>query len=167
MPDPKNYNPPMPLHLRRYQQQGDDHFITFSCHNRLPYLNTSAARDIFLKSLESTRRRYSFQVLGYVIMPEHVHLLLSEPTEKPLATALQALKLSVSKLSVPRPFWLTRYYDFNILTHNKLIDKLHYMHMNPVARGLVQAPQDWSHSSYRHYALNEISSVQITHPARQ
>jgi len=154
----------MPLHLRRYQQEGDDHFITFSCYDRKPYLNTPHARDILLGSLESTRKKYNFQVLGYVIMPEHVHLLISESREKPLATAIQALKLSVSKLSITHPFWLTRYYDFNVFTHNKLIEKLQYMHMNPVARGLVSTREDWPHSSYRHYSLNESSPVQITHP---
>ena len=154
----------MPLHLKRYQQEGDDHFITFSCHNRNPFLNTASARDIFLHSLESTRKKYKFEVLGYVVMPEHVHLILSELPEKSLATAIQALKLSVSKLSTPRPFWLTRYFDLNVFTHNKLIDKLHYIHHNPVARGLVKAPQDWPHSSYRHYTLNEPIPVQITHP---
>jgi putative transposase len=152
----------MPLHLERHQQEGDDHFITFSCHDRKPYLNTPSVRDIFEHSLESTRKRYTFEVLGYVIMPEHVHMLLSEPETKPLATALQALKLSVSKLSTPKPFWQTRYYDFNVFTHNKRVEKLKYMHRNPVTRGLVANPEDWPHSSYRHYALNEPTKIQIT-----
>ncbi len=154
----------MPSNLRRYQQEGDDHFITFSCYDRNPYLSTPASRDIFLESLESTRKKYDFQILGYVIMPEHVHLLISESGDRPLATALQALKLSVSKLSTQHPFWLTRYYDFNVFTHNKVIEKLQYMHMNPVARGLVSTREAWPHSSYRHYLLNESSPVQITHP---
>jgi len=154
----------MPLHLKRYQQEGDDHFITFSCHNREPHLNTPSARNIFVQSLESIRKKYNFEVLGYVIMPEHVHLLLSEPETKPLATVLQALKLSVSKRSIPKPFWETRYYDFNVFTHNKRVEKLKYMHRNPVARGLVTAPEDWPWSSYRNYALNEPSPIQITQP---
>jgi putative transposase len=152
----------MPLGLKRYQQEGDDHFITFSCHDRKPYLNTPSARDIFERSLESTRERYKFELLGYVIMPEHVHLLLSEPETKPLATALHALKLSVSKLSNPRPFWQTRYYDFNVYTHDKRVEKLRYMHRNPVTRGLVANPEDWPHSSYRHYLTGEPTSIQIT-----
>jgi putative transposase len=154
----------MPSNLRRYQQEGDDHFITFSCYGREPYLNTPSARDTFLKSLEFVRKRYNFEVLGYVVMPEHVHLLVSESRDKPLATAIQALKLSVSKLMTPRPFWLTRYYDFNVFSHNKLVEKLHYMHMNPVERGLVSAPESWPYSTYRHYTLNEPTPVQITHP---
>ncbi len=154
----------MPTGLHRYQQEGDDHLITFSCYHRLPYLNIEAARNLFLTSLETTRKRYHFDVLGYVVMPEHVHLLVSEPQSKPLATALQALKLSVSKLSTQRPFWQARYHDFNVLTHNKRVEKLHYMHQNPVTRSLVSTPEDWPWSSYRHYHLDEPSVVKITSP---
>jgi len=154
----------MPLGLKRYQQEGDDHFITFSCYNREPYLNTPASRDTFLDSLELTRRRYRFEVLGYVVMPEHVHLLLSEPPDTSLSKALQSLKLSVSKRLVQRPFWHTRYYDFNVFTHNKRVEKLKYMHRNPVTRGLVENPEDWHWSTYRHYLLNESTKVQITQP---
>jgi putative transposase len=71
----------MPLGLRRYQQEGDDHFITFSCYDRQPYLATKHAKQTFLVSLEQTRAKYNFEVLGYVLMPEQVHLLLSEPPD--------------------------------------------------------------------------------------
>jgi putative transposase len=156
----------MPLHLKRYQQEGDDHFITFSCHHRQPHLNTPASRDIFEHSLELTRKRYQFEVLGYVIMPEHVHLLLSEPPKHPLSKALQSLKLSVSKRLPPTPFWQTRYYDFNVFTHNKRVEKIKYMHRNPVTRGLVKRPEDWPWSTYRHFLLDEPLHVQITHLSR-
>ena len=154
----------MPTGLHRYQQEGDDHLITFSCYHRLPYLNTLAARDLFLTSLEATRKRYHFDVLGYVVMPEHVHLLVGEPKGKPLAKALQALKLSVSKLSTQRPFWQARYHDFNVLTHKKRVEKLHYMHRNPVTRGLVSTPEHWPCSSHRYYSLDESGPVKITPP---
>jgi putative transposase len=77
---------------------------------------------------------------------------------------VQALKLSVSKRSTPKPFWETRYYDFNVFTHNKRVEKLKYMHRNPVTRGIVIAPEDWRWSSYRHYASNEPTTIQITKP---
>ena len=152
----------MPLGLKRYQQEGDDHFITFSCHHRKPYLNTPTARDIFLDSLERTRSRYQFEVLGYVVMPEHVHLLVSEPPDDPLSKAMQALKISVARRLTERPFWQTRYYDFNVFTRDKRIEKLKYMHRNPVKRGLVTQPEDWRWSSYRHYLLEEPTPVLIT-----
>ena len=132
----------MPLGLKRYQQEGDDHFITFSCHHRNPYLDTPTSRDIFLDSLERTRSRCQFEILGYVVMPEHVHLLVSEPPDDLLSKALQALKISVSRLLTERPFWQTRYYDFNVFTHDKRVEKLKYMHRNPVKRGLVTQPED-------------------------
>ena len=152
----------MPLGLNRYQQEGDDHFITFSCYERRPYLNTPASRDIFLDSLERTRKQYRFELLGYVVMPEHVHLFMNEPPDDPLSNALQALKISVSRRLKERPFWQTRYYDFNVFTHNKRVEKLKYMHRNPVTRGLVTNPEDWPWSSYSHYLLNEPTLVLIT-----
>ena len=151
----------MPSRLKRFQQAGDSHFLTFSCHARLPYLATPAARNLFLTSLEDTRRRYVFYLFGYVVMPEHVHLLISEPKHGTLASALQALKTSVAKQSAERPFWLPRYYDFNLRTEDKRVEKLRYMHRNPVKRGLVSKPEDWSWSSYRHYLRGEIGPVEI------
>lgn len=70
------------------------------------------------------RRRYVFFVFGYVVMPEHVHLLISEPRRGILDGAIQALKTSVAKQSRRRPFWLARYYDFNVHTKAKRIEKL-------------------------------------------
>jgi putative transposase len=106
----------MPFGLKRYQREGDDHFITFSCHHRKPYLDTPTSRDIFLDSLERTRSHYQFEILGYVVMPEHVHLLVSEPPNDLLSKALQALKISVARRLTERPFWQARYYDFNVFT---------------------------------------------------
>ena len=100
--------------LKRYQPAGDLQFVTFSCYHQQPYLASAEARDRFAEALERTRVRYALCVIGYVVMPEHVHLLLSEPQRGTLATALHALKLSVSKLSRERPFWQARYYDFNV-----------------------------------------------------
>jgi putative transposase len=151
----------MPRGLVRYQQTGDFHFLTFSCHRRLPHLATAAARDRFESALERTRRRYNFVVAGYVVMPEHVHLLVSEPRKGLLARAVQALKLSVSVRSVQRPFWQPRYYDFNVHNEKKRVEKLRYMHRNPVVRGLCAKPEDWPWSSYRHYATGLAGTVEI------
>ncbi len=151
----------MPPNLVRYHHRGDFHFITFSCYHRLPYLATLRARDLFEHSLESMRLRYDFVVAAYVVMPEHVHLLVSEPRVSDLATALQALKLSVSVQSTQRPFWQKRYYDFNVFTPDKTSEKIHYMDENPVRRGLVTQPQDWPWSSCQHYATNHRGTVEI------
>ena len=129
--------------LKRYQFSGDLHFVTFSCYQRRQYLGLPQACALFEEALERNRSRYKFCVIGYVMMPEHVHLLLSEPATDPLSSALLALKLSVSKLSREHPFWQARYYDFNVFSTRKPVEKLRYLHRNPVTRGLVARPEDW------------------------
>lgn len=97
-------------------------------------------------------------------MPEHVHLLISEPERGKLSLALQMLKQNVAhQLREPEsgPLWLPRYYDFNVWSEAKRIDKLRYIHRNPVARGLVQRPEDWPWSSFRHYVSGMEGIVQI------
>lgn len=151
----------MPKGLVRFQNTGSFHFITFSCFHRLPYLSTPSARRLFEHSLETMRVRYDFVVCGYVVMPEHVHLLVSEPRIGVLSKAIQALKLSVSVQQRKRPFWQARYYDFNVHNELKRTEKLRYMHRNPVKRGLALKPEDWDWSSFRHYAKGEIGIVEI------
>ena len=154
----------MPWGLKRYQQTGDIHFITFSCYRRAPLLETAHARDTFVIRLEKIRSWYGFYLTGFVVMPEHVHLLLSEPERSNLAVVLQMLKQIVSrKLNehANNPFWQPRYYDFNVCRERKLMEKLDYMHRNPVQRGLVARPEDWTWSSARHYATGEECGVEI------
>jgi putative transposase len=147
--------------LKRYQFAGDLHFVTFSCDQRSPYLALPSAKCLFEEALERVRIRYELYVIGYVVMPEHVYLLLSEPASAPLSKALQSLMSSVAKLSKQRPFWLPRYYDFNVFTARKRVEKLRYMHRNPVKRGLTKRPEDWQWSSFRHYATGERGTVEV------
>jgi putative transposase len=107
------------------------------------------------------RKRYVFFVYGYVIMPEHVHLLVSEPKRAKLDRAIQALKTSVAKQCDEKPFWLPRYYDFNVHSELKRKEKLRYLHRNPVTRGLVYGPEDWEWSSFRHYLTGNSGVVEI------
>jgi putative transposase len=131
----------MPVGLKRFQQSGDLHFVTVSCYDRRPHFTDAAARETFESSLEKMRQEYKFVVAGYVVMPEHVHLLVSEPPEVTLAPILQAVKISVARRLTEKPFWQRRYYDFNVYTTGKRAEKLGYMHRNPVARGLANAPR--------------------------
>jgi putative transposase len=151
----------MPSGLKRSQKCGDLHLITFSCYGRKPHPAELAAKETFEFSLEKMRQEYRFAVVGYVVMPEHVHLLLTEPAEERLAAALQALKISVSKRLTAKPFWQRRYYDFNVYTTGKRAEKLGYMHRNPVTRGLVEAPEDWKWSSHHYYASGLLRTVQV------
>jgi len=107
--------------LVRYQQTGELHFVTFSYYRRQRYFDSEISCSLFERSLETMRVRYDFLVCGYVIMPDHVHLLVSEPKNAILAKALQALKLSVSVQRTEYPFWQARYYDFNVFTSQKRI----------------------------------------------
>jgi putative transposase len=69
----------MPTNLHRHYGSGYSHFITTSYYQRRPPLDTSRSRDLFLQVLEQIRQRHQFVVVGYVVMPEHVHLFFSEP----------------------------------------------------------------------------------------
>jgi putative transposase len=117
--------------------------------------------ELFEDALERVRRRYLFAVAGYVVMPEHVHLLVNEPRRALLSKVIQALKLSVSMRSRERPFWQAHYYDFNVAAHEKFVEKLRYIHRNPVRRGLVAQPEDWQWSSFRHYQTGIGGTVEV------
>ena len=178
--------------LRRFYGGRDLHFLTFSCYRRQPFFSSAARCDLFLQILERVRRRYRLVVLAYVVMPEHVHLLVSEPQRATLSTAIQALKLGVVRSlrvsndenltsvmpwsrknsetwGTPSPgvskksnsFWMARFYDFNVWTEKKRIEKLRYIHRNPVVRGLVAAPEQWHWSSFRWYSSGEVGPVRI------
>ncbi len=167
----------MPWGLERHYGAKDLHFITSSCYRRQPLLGTAARRDLFLEVLEQVRRRYAFVVIGYVVMPEHFHLLVSEPNDKTLSDVMRALKLGFARRvigrkkrygaqqelfeSVPERIWQHRFYDFNVCTEKKRIEKLRYLHRNPVKRGLVASPELWQWSSFRSYALGESGVVKI------
>ncbi len=116
----------------RYHKTGQFHFLTFSCYRRHPYLSAVAAMELFEDALERVRLRYRFVVAGYVVMPEHIHLLVNEPARALLSKAIQALKLSVAMRCRQRPFWQAHYYDFNVSTHEKFVEKLWWIHRNPV-----------------------------------
>ena len=109
------------------------------------------------------RRCYALRVYGYVVMPEHVHLLVSEPLRKTLAVALQSLKQGVSRRLIGDSdhFRQHRYYDFNIRDSSQFLEKLRYIHGNPVLRGLCKSPEPWQWSSYNHYATGSLGQVEI------
>jgi putative transposase len=160
----------MPKGLERRYGQIHLHCITFSYYRRLPLLQSIHARNLFVETLGELRARHDFLVVGYVVMPEHVHLLLGEPRIGTPSTLILALKQRVSRqlrcvrsraransraIATRKPlphFWQHRFYDFNVWTQRKKNEKLHYMHNNPIQRGLVTQPKDWPWSSNRFYA---------------
>jgi putative transposase len=152
----------MPTGLRRYQQSGGLHHITFSCVRHRPILGTPEARDIFLALLERTRELYEMSVFGYVVMPTHVHMLVGEPGRGRLSVAMQILKQRFSKTRPGEYVWEPRYYDFNVRTADKRLEKMVYIHKNPVRDGLVAEPDQWRWSSYRSCAYLEDGVVKLT-----
>ena len=155
----------MPTNLHRHYGAGYLHFITTSCYQPVVYqkralLGTPQNRDLFLEVMERVRRQHSFVVVGYVVMPEHVHLLLSEPKFSEPERGDPSVVMKVLKQSFARQLlnrwraavdprrpslwkipltegriWQHRFYDFVVFTEKKRvekrIEKLRYMHRNP------------------------------------
>jgi putative transposase len=171
----------MPWGLKRFQQTGQSHFVTFSCYRRQPFLNANPTRRIFELALERVRHTFGLRVYAYVVMPEHVHVLISEPDRGLLADALKSLKQGVSRRLIatvesdgapfkpgvglsgdfPHHFWQKRYYDFNVRNYHQFVEKIDYIHQNPVKRGLCERAEEWKWSSFPQYATGRAGQVEI------
>ena len=137
-----------------------------------------AHANAFLRS-SNRRQQYRFVVIGYVVMPEHIHLLITEPEIGTPSTVMQVLKQRTAHALLPkrkrrdprqrrlfgnepkRAFWQARFYDFNVWSTKKRVEKLRYMYNNPVKRGLVESPELWAWSSCRFYSFDEAGPVQV------
>ena len=136
------------------------------------------ARSVPSDSGRNQKEISQFIVAGYVVMPEHFHLLIGEPKIKNPSVVMQVLKQRVSLRcrkkkrqpkqqltllvsDLPPAFWQPRSYDFNVGTRRKYIQKLKYIHYNPVKRGLVSSPELWRWSSFRFYWYGEEGPVKI------
>jgi len=161
----------MPKGLRRYYGQDHLHYLTCSCYHRQPWLATADRRDLFSQILEEVRQRYGFVVVG---LRGHAgaHSLADQRAWAGHAlhgdaggeTALARRVLGKKKRSDgqgelwpdwEQHVWQRRFYDFNVWSAHKRIEKLRYMHRNPVKRGLVLEPEQWEWSSFRSYAYRE------------
>jgi len=153
----------MPWGLKRFQNTGQSHFITFCCYSRRKLLTSPTSMRVFELALERIRRTFGLRIYAYVVMPEHVHVLLSEPDRQTLADALKSLKQGVSRRLIENAehFWQKRYYDFNIRDYPQFMEKLRYIHRNPVRAELCERPEDWAWSSFRHYATGCEGTVEI------
>ncbi|HUU09691.1 MAG TPA: hypothetical protein VM431_04040 [Phycisphaerae bacterium] len=158
---------------KRYDVPGHAHYLTFSCWRNQPLLARERPRAWLLESLDAARGVHRFDLWAWVIMPEHVHLLLLPADGVGVGAILRSVKQPVAKAAVSwvrqhRPQWLPRMldlqpsgrrayrfwqpgggYDRNLWTPQELREKIDYIHANPVRRGLVEHPRDWPWSSYR------------------
>ena len=182
---PLHYCELMPR-LNRCYGHGFLHFITFSCYRRQRFLGIGKRRDLLLRHLEQTRKSYRFVVVGYVVMPEHIHLLISEPERGDPGTVVQVLKQRFARavlreLRTENPalqdtlwtspadeghVWQARFYDFVVYTKKKKLEKLHYIHQNPVKRGLVLEAEQWQWSSCRDYVWDRPGPVLVNEALR-
>jgi len=164
--------------LRHYDHAGTARFITFSCYSRYPVLADPTAAAVLTKHLTVMREGHQIRILGYVLMPEHVHLVLHPSDEIQLGRVIGKLKaraaqeilhlLQTGADGIPQVLtisgrgarqhavWERRCYDHNCRTADAVREKINYCHNNPVQRGLVSDPSEWIWSSHRWYLGDRI-----------
>ena len=168
-----------PLHHRkqckRWDIPFDAHCLTFSCFARQPFFHVERICEGFLESLVAARRKHAFDLWAYVIMPEHVHVVLWPHEGAKISAILKGIKLSLARkvlisaqrdnpellalMACHRPngdvshrFWLPGGgYDRNLRSDRDVHEKIRYIHANPVRRGLVARPEEWPWSSAKAY----------------
>jgi len=156
---------------------GQPHFVTFSTYQRRQFLSTERARSIVLEVLESCLKAHGAKCHGFVVMPNHVHAIISVQHDAGITSFLHAWKKTSSYrikrfyaqeltkyhdlCPVECPVWQSKFYDFILETDEKFTEKLEYMHNNPVAAKLVSTGIEWKWSSSRFYELGEESGVSI------
>ncbi len=145
---------------KRYEISNHARFLTFSCFDRKPFFADPVVADLFADRLMWTRQRLGFGLHAWVVMPEHVHLLISPKLpEAPVSKVLMSLKRPVAKDALKHmrsqgahaeSFWLPGGgYDRNIFSEQEMLEKCEYIHANPVRRGLVESAEEWLWSSAR------------------
>jgi len=147
--------------LKHYDNLGTARFVTFSCYRRLPGFKNKRSKDIFINTLDSAREKHKFKIFGYVIMPEHVHLVILPPDDMKLGLVIREIKSKMAReyfseviennKNLKHVFWQKRCYDHNCRSRETVIEKINYCHKNPVVRKLVKKPEDWEYSSYNYY----------------
>ncbi len=164
--------------LCHYDDLGTARFITFSCYRRHKYLSDENSILILLDQLRKLRFDCAINILGYVIMPDHVHLVLYPTNVTKLGVLIGQLKgrsahaiigsrKDIYKRSNGQPaVWQRRCFDHNCRTPEIVIEKIQYCHNNPVKKGLVDTPDEWPWSSYGWYngdknALLEIDGIEL------
>jgi len=162
--------------LTHFNDPGHGHALTFSCFQRRPFLSKDRSRQWMIEAIELARIKHCVRLWAYVLMPEHVHLMLWPTTRSySIAAVLTTLKQSVSKRALlfvraraPKfleqmadrlPDGAARYrfwqrgggYDRNVTEPTTIWTEIEYIHANPVRRGLCNRPTDWIWSSAIEY----------------
>ncbi len=158
---------------KRYNDAWHAHALTFSCFQRRPLLELPAACELFVSSLDAARDRHCFDIWAYVVMPEHVHLLICpRQGEYSISAILLGIKRPASfhirrATSGQLPhFWMPGGgYDRNLRTSKAIHSEMDYIHHNPVRRGLCERPGDWPFSSARYWISGDAVPLAMDHTA--
>ncbi|VAX41693.1 hypothetical protein MNBD_PLANCTO02-2196 [hydrothermal vent metagenome] len=153
------------------------HFITFSCYKHRKFLERNQPKRILLGVLNSQLSKQKAKCIGFVIMPNHVHIIVWFPEPNQLSMFVKQWKQQTSvkikqffqenfpdyfsQISEQEPIWQRKYYPFHLYSQEKIEEKLNYMHMNPVKAELVEKSIDWQWSSARYYELGKSVGVPI------
>ena len=162
------------IHRRkRYEVLNQPRFLTFSCYRRLALFNNDSIKRRFIEYLEDAQHDLSFELIAWVLMPEHAHLLLTpDLPDHPVPDILERVKRDfacevlrhwrkhqapiLNRITTPAGtshFWQRGGgYDRNIRDEQELRAKCDYIHDNPCKRGLAKTPIDWRWSSARYFA---------------
>ncbi len=141
----------------RYDNPGDAHFLTFSCIDRRPLLTDDQTAQWMIEAIDNNRSKGLFDLWAYVVMPEHVHLVI-RPNDADISDILKRIKQSVARRvlrnrlddALPGHFWQAGGgYDRNLRSSDDVQEKIDYVHANLVKRGLVERSTDWPWSSAR------------------
>lgn len=179
----------MPLYHRHYTP-GQLQFITTGIYRRAQIFLSARFRHCFVEELVGLREEMHFVIVGWVLMPEHFHILIRpEPADAtPLIVKRLKERVAISILRTLRDnpqhpwcrkmldrfrlpptvhdeshcrLWQRRFHPFNVYSRKKVLEKLNYMHNNPVKRGLVKHPGDWPYSSWRFYFRGDASLLAV------
>ena len=167
---------------KRFNEPGHAHFLTFSCNRQLPLFNKNEIKHIFISSLNEARKKHQFDLWGYVIMPEHIHILIHSSSIYSISVILKMIKQKSAYYSIKYfrkhspeiteklmdrktgkiRFWLPGGgYDENITDTHACREIIDYMHNNPVRRGIVDNLLDWTWSSARFWAGETNVPIQM------
>lgn len=139
--------------LRRFTEGQYCYFVTAGTQDRRPLFRDSLLCQILIKNLEFYRNRMKFALHGYVIMPDHIHLLVTPRQPATVSDVMRNLKSYASKeiqeaLAMRGPIWQRRFYDRVIRSEERFRRALDYIHLNPARAGLVRSARDYEFSSY-------------------
>jgi len=140
--------------LRRIAQSDRVFFITTNVSRNVPFLRPPEM-DLLLNILDDVRRALAFLLLGYVVIPDHAHLMFATRLES-LSHIMHRWKFKTG-YAVQHyrhhsgAFWQPRYFDFICRRSRDVSNKLYYIHQNPVTVNLVANPEDWKWSSAAFY----------------